>query len=249
MFPREVGPGSTLWVVTRERSSEPYSLVARMKVAEVRQAEEISGWWPPGTRRLFDTWKRVALSEVNDSQFFEANDADADLKRLGIRFYGPFRYLRNPKGAFASSMAQVRRTVFLSYKWVEEREFSLSLASSLRSQGLSPWFDALSIPSYDETRDPTVEQRLGELIRLGIAGSCFAVVLNSPGFAKSGWTKTEWCEILHRGIRCFEVMRGGEPLPHAEPIEDGPPEDIAAAINRATYNPEPRHSLTVRPSE
>ena len=30
------------------------------------------------------------------------------------------------------------------------------------------------------------------------------------------------------------VYLGGDPLPHAEPIEDGPPEDVAAVINRAT---------------
>jgi hypothetical protein len=107
VFPREVASGSTLWVVTREHIKEPYYLLARMKVAEVHQAKDMSGWWPPGTRRLFDTWKRVALSDADDSRFFEANDADADLKRLGIRFYGPFRYLRNPKVVAAAIAARL----------------------------------------------------------------------------------------------------------------------------------------------
>ena len=108
---------------------------------------------------------------------------------------------------------QSRNTVFLSYRWLEGRRFAIALAREFRKIGFSPWLDALSIPAYEAKREKGVTApRLKKLIKLGIENSKIAVVINTPSFAKTSWTRIELGHIRKKGLPWFQVIRGGTKL-------------------------------------
>jgi hypothetical protein len=129
-------------------------------------------------------------------------------------------------------MDQGRKTVFLSYRWEEGRPFALALAKEFRRNGLSPWLDAMALPDYIKKGDPGVnEQRLKKLIELGIEKSRLALIINTPSFGTTTWTRMEQEYISSKGVRWFQVMRGGTMCECDEaPIVSRKPEEVVQEI-------------------
>jgi hypothetical protein len=167
--------------------------------------------------------------------FFETNNAEPILVKHQIRFAQnrTIAYCDSSVNeSFKTCVDQARETVFLSYRWQEERRFAIALARELRQKGLSPWLDALSIPAYKAKREPGVNApRLRKLIRLGIEESKLAIVINTETFAKTAWTRFELDHIRRNDILWFQVMRGGTKRQCDEtPILSRKPEDVVQEI-------------------
>jgi hypothetical protein len=192
--------------------------------------------WPKDVADLLDQWRFVARSgEGPNSEFFETNDAQPVVTGLKIQF-SQRRTITYHDGSLESSfracMDQGRKTVFLSYRWEEGRRFALALAKEFRRNGLSPWLDAMAIPDYIKKGDPGVnEQRLQKLIELGIEKSRLAVIINTPSFGTTPWTRMEQEYISSKGVRWFQVMRGGTMCECDEaPIVSRKPEEVVQEI-------------------
>ena len=211
-FQNNLGPGSQIWVVARIAGE--FSLAGRVTVDEMLDRNKIPREeWPRDLAGLLSQWRFVARADQAHSEFFETNDAEPVIARHRIRFAQnrTVAYRRGTlRKSFQPCMDQARETVFLSYRWKEGRRFAIALAREFRKHGLSPWLDALSIPAYEAKRDRGVNApRLKKLIKLGIENSRFAVVINTPTFARTSWTRTELGHIRREGIPWFQVMRGG----------------------------------------
>lgn len=220
-FPKFLGPGSQIWVVTR--IANQFSLAGRVTVLQILDRELIpQAQWPKDVADLLEQWRFVARSgERTNSEFFETNCAQTVITGLEIRFTQS-RTITYHDGSLESSfracMKQGRETVFLSYRWEGGRPFALALAKEFRRNGFSPWLDAMALPDYIKKGDPEVnEQRLKTLIKLGIEKSKLAIVINTKCFGSTPWTRVEWKHIRSKGTRWFQVMRGGRVLKCDEP--------------------------------
>jgi hypothetical protein len=211
-FFNNLEPGSQIWVVARIAGR--FSLAGRVSIEDMLDRNSVAEEkWPKDVAGLLSQWRFVARANPADSEFFETNNAEPVIARHRIRFAQnrTVAYRRaSLSNAFQPCMDQARKTVFLSYRWQEGRRFAIALAREFRNQGLSPWLDALSIPAYEARRDRGVNApRLKKLLKLGIENSKFAVVINTPTFARTSWTRTELGHIRREGIPWFQVMRGG----------------------------------------
>jgi hypothetical protein len=93
VFRKRALKDSLLWVITMPRpeasgdQAPPYapSLVARIKVKRLCSIDECpDDLRSPGIDRLLDQWGWVAVSDPQDSRFFELNDASQALEGLGL---------------------------------------------------------------------------------------------------------------------------------------------------------------------
>jgi hypothetical protein len=233
-FFNNLEPGSRIWVVARIAGK--FSLAGRVSIEDMLDRNSIAEEeWPKDVAGLLSQWRFVARANPTDSEFFETNNAEPVIARHRIRFAQnrTVAYRRTSlSNSFQPCMDQARKTVFLSYRWQEGRRFAIALAREFRNQGLSPWLDALSIPAYEARRDRGVNApRLKKLLKLGIENSKFAVVINTPTFARTSWTRTELGHIRRKGIPWFQVMRGGTERKCDEPpILSNKPEVIVKEI-------------------
>ena len=208
-FLSRLGRGSQVWVITRIASR--LSLAGRVTVRKVLDSNSRpKAKWPNKIADLCEQWPFVAMSDHSSSEFFETNCAEKAKESLGFRFSQnqTVDYKDGPlDNAFRKCMEQGRKTVFLSYRWAEGRPFALSLARSFRSNGWSPWLDAMAIPDYIKKGDPGVnKERLETLIQLGIKHSALAVVINTWSYGNTAWTRMEREHICSHGIPCFQVI-------------------------------------------
>ncbi|MCP3997656.1 MAG: TIR domain-containing protein [bacterium] len=218
--------GSTLWVVTRPepRGLHPPSLVARITIKGLYTTENL----PPhlrskGVEELLDKWCWVAVSNPEQSEFFELNDASSALRTLQVK---SFRVMRSFPGdtrrvnrAFGPCMRRARnRTVFLSHTHAESAEFALALAGALREDGFSPWLDSLTLPLYEvDRKGGPAPERLSKLIRIGLRHSRLAIVIGTKNYGNTVWTRKErdWIHVQRRKgseLRCVEIVRGTSKL-------------------------------------
>lgn len=208
-FLRQLGPGSQVWVVTR--IANQLSLAGRVSVQEVFDRNSLSkAEWPREIADLCEQWPFVAMSDHLTSEFFETNCAEDAKESLGFRFTQSqtVDYKDGPlDDAFRKCMEQGRKTIFLSYRWAEGRPFALAIAKEFRSNGWSPWLDAMAIPDYMKKGDPGVNKaRLETLIQLGIKHSALAVVINTWSFGRTAWTRMELEHICSNGVPWFQVI-------------------------------------------
>jgi hypothetical protein len=233
-FARLLGLGSQIWVVTRIATK--FSLAGRVVVEDILERDRIPRKrWPKDLAGLLVQWRFVAKGDPSRSAFFETNNAEPVLAKHGIRFARnrTIVYCDAPlEDSFAPCIAQARKTVFLSYRWREGRRFAIAVAQEFRSKGFSPWLDALAIPRYVAGREPGVTlPRLRRLIKMGIEGSRFAVVVNTETFADKGWTRMEFRHIRETGMPWFQVMRGGRERKCDEPpVYSRRPEEVVQEI-------------------
>ena len=233
-FSKNLEPGSQIWVVARIAGK--FSLAGRVSVEDMLDRNNIArDEWPQDVAGLLAQWRFVARADPADSKFFETNNAEPVIARHRIRFAQnrTIAYRRaSLSNSFQPCVDQARNTVFLSYRWQEGRRFAIALAREFREQGLSPWLDALSIPAYEARRDRGVNApRLKKLIKLGIEHCRFAVVINTPTFGRTPWTRTELGHIRRNGIQWFQVMRGGTERKCDElPVLSNKPEVIVKEI-------------------
>jgi hypothetical protein len=212
---KNLEPGSQIWVVTR--IADEFSLAGRVFVDNIFDRDLVlSEKRPKEIAGLFVKWRYVAEANRNNSEFFEANNAEPVLTKYNVKFARNRTIVYfdgSLEDSFRSCIEQARKTVFISYRWAEARRFAIALAREFRKRGFSPWLDALSIPDYEAKGEPGVNrQRLEKLIELGIGSSKMAVVINTMTYAEKEWTKNEFALIKENHIPWFQVMRGGGQL-------------------------------------
>lgn len=237
--------GSTLWVVTRPTPERlhPPSLVARITVEGLYTKENCPARLRcKGVEELLEQWCWVAVSNPEQSEFFELNDASSALRALGIKSFSVMRSFpggtERVREAFGPCMRHTRnRTVFLSYTHAESTEFALALAGELRTEGFSPWLDSLTLPLYEVDREGSPShERLSKLIRIGLERSHLAVVLGTRNYGKTAWTRKEreWIRTRRANsgqLRCVEIVRGANKLRcYDKKFDEGAPRDLARKI-------------------
>lgn len=218
---RRVKPDDTIWVVTmpraklkgkRNRRNFHPTLVACIKVKSICPGESCPAQLSHGIKALLKEWKSVAVSDPNESHFFELNDASEALFRLGILPSMPpssadeeqVSVLRGEVGrripkilrlkaseqeamsAFKSCMRQgSKKAVFISYARIDGEEFALEFADALLEKGFSPWLDSLAIPRYNVKREDEYDPpRLKKMLQLGIDRSAMAVCVITDEYRK-----------------------------------------------------------------
>jgi hypothetical protein len=201
-------PGSQIWVVTRVANE--FSLAGRVTVQRMLDRNRIAkNRWPEHLADLLEEWPYVAESDPSNSKFFETNCAEPAMSNLGSFTQNKtiIYHDRSLEESFRACMDQSRKPVFLSYRWEEGRRLALALAKEFRRSGFSPWLDAMAIPKYIKKGDPEKnKQRLEKLIQFGIEESMLAVVINTPTFGHTAWTRMELTHIRRKGIRWFQVV-------------------------------------------
>jgi hypothetical protein len=236
---------STLWVVTRPTPEglHPPSLVARITVKGLYARENCPAHLKSkGMEELLEQWCWVAVSDPEQSEFFELNDASSALRKLRIKSFSVMRSFpggtERVRKAFGPCMRQsLDRTVFLSYTHDESAQFALGLAGGLREEGFSPWLDSLTLPMYEVEREesPSLE-RLSKLIRIGLQRSRLAVVIGTKNYGNTTWTRKEreWIRTRRRKsgqLRCVEIVRGASKLRNCDmKFEDDSPKKLARKI-------------------
>lgn len=199
--------GSQIWVVTS--ISYKHSLAARITVQEIINREKTpQNKRIPQAVELLKQWKYVATADMDDSEFFETNNVAPVLKGNDVRFTQsqPNVYREESlEDMFKECMEQGRRTVFISYRWVDAKKFAKGLARELRKAGFSPWLDALALPEYEVKREANEDApRLNRLIKSGIERSKYAIVINTKTYGESYWTKLERDYIIKNSIPTFQ---------------------------------------------
>ncbi len=238
--------GSTLWVVTRPRPEglHPPSLVARLTIEGLYTKQDCPARYrSKAVEELLEQWGWVAVSNPEESEFFELNDASSALQTLQIKSFSVMRSFpggtERVQEAFGSCMRQARdRVVFLSHTHQESAEFALALSRELREEGFSPWLDSLTLPSYkiDRVASPS-PRRLSKLIRIGIQRSSLAVVIGTESFGNTVWTsrEREWIRARRRQseqFRCVEIERGARKLRSCDGrFAEEPPRALARRIS------------------
>jgi hypothetical protein len=207
-FYNRVEPKSQIWIVTD--ISNQHSLAARMTVQQILDRNSIpEEHWPPQAARLLKIWRFVATADVDNSEFFETNQAAPVLRANDIRFNRNRTLIYREESLedmFKMCMEQGRKTVFLSYRWREAKKFAKALAKELRKEGFSPWLDALALPEYEIARESEKDApRLNRLIRSGIERSKFAIVIDTKTYGQSYWTQLEQGYLNEFGIPKFYI--------------------------------------------
>jgi hypothetical protein len=236
---------STLWVVTRPIPEDlhPPSLVAKITVKGLYTKENCPARLrSKGIEELLEQWYWVAVSNPEQSEFFELNDASSALRTLRIKSFSVMRSFpggtESVRKAFGPCMRQSRdRTVFLSYTHHESAQFAMSLAGGLREEGFSPWLDSLTLPLYEvEQEESPSSERLSKLIRIGLQHSRLVVVIATKNYGDTTWTRKErdWIRTRWRKtgqLRCVEITRGASKLRNCDKrFEEDSPESIAHKI-------------------
>jgi hypothetical protein len=201
-------PKSQIWVITK--ISNQHSLAARITVREILDRNSMpEEQWPSQGVRLLKIWRFVTTADLDNSEFFETNNATSVLKANGIQF-GRNRTLvcqeESLEDMFKTCMEQGRRTVFISYRWGEAKKFAKGLAKELRKEGFSPWLDAMALPEYEADRESEKDApRLNRLIKSGIERSKFAIVIDTRTYGESYWTRLEQDYLNENGIPKFYI--------------------------------------------
>ena len=207
-FYDKVEPKSQIWIVTN--ISNQHSLAARITVQQILDRDTIpETQWPSAAARLLKIWRFVATADVENSEFFETNNATSVMQANEIRFNQnrTLIYREEPlEDIFKPCMEQGRQTVFISYRWREAKKFAKALAKELRRVGFSPWLDALALPEYEVARESEKDApRLNRLIRSGIERSKYAIVIDTKTYGNSYWTQLEQDYLNEFGIPKFYI--------------------------------------------
>ncbi len=116
--------------------------------------------------------------------------------------------------------------VFISHAYEDKEEVVRPLATALKKQGLSVWFDEFELKIGDSLR---------QKIDKGLSKSRFGIVVLSNNFIKKGWTNYELDGIITKVISGEQVLL---PIWHnitkKEVIEYSP--SIAGKLARNTAN-------------
>lgn len=223
-FYNQAEPKSQIWVVTD--ISNQRSLAARITVQQRLDRNSIpQEQCPSQAVRLLNIWRFVATADLENSEFFETNNAAPVLKANQIEF-DRNRSLdyreQSLEDVFKSCIEQGRRTVFISYRWREAKKYAKRLARELRREGFSPWLDALALPEYEAARESEKDApRLHRLIKSGIERSKFAIVIDTKTYGESYWTRLEQGYLNQSGIPKFYI--------DAKDIQEPPSQPYAAA--------------------
>ncbi len=205
-FQKGLEPQSQIWVVTK--ISNQHSLAARITVQQILDRDSMSAdQWPPQAARLLQLWRFVASADLDNSEFFETNNATPVLRANDILFNRNRTLIYREESLedlFRPCMEQGRRTVFISYRWGEAKKYAKALAKELRKAGFSPWLDALALPEYEVARESEKDApRLHSLLRSGIERSKYAIVIDTRTYGKSYWTGLEQRYLNEFGIPRF----------------------------------------------
>jgi hypothetical protein len=87
--------------------------------------------------------------------------------------------------------------VFISHASEDKEELVRSLASSLINQGLTVWYDEMTLRIGDSLR---------QKIDIGLTNSRVGLVVLSPSFIKKGWTNYELDGIVTRTVSGEQVL-------------------------------------------
>lgn len=207
-FYNRIEPKSQIWVVTDILNQ--HSLAARITVQQIIDGNSMpEEQWSSQAARLLKIWRFVATADVDNSEFFETNNAAPVLRANEICFNRNRTLIYREESLedmFKMCMEQGRNTVFISYRWREAKIFAKALAKELRSQGFSPWLDALALPEYEIARESEKDApRLNRLIRSGIERSKYAIVINTKTYGESYWTQLEQSYLNEFGIPKFYI--------------------------------------------
>ena len=214
--------GSQIWVLTR--ISNKFTLAGRVTVKELYDREELQRQdWPKDLVGLLRQWQFVARADREKSDFYETNNAQPVMDALGYHRFNQGRTELYHEGSLTDSfqgcVEQGQKTVFISYRWKEARSYAFAVARQFRRRGWSPWLDAHSMPKFEAKRERDMNRpRLQKMLKAGIHKSLFSIIINTPTFGQSDWTRFEFDHIQAAGKPWYQVMRkGGIERPGSQP--------------------------------